>query len=290
MAEDELAHRATEEWKSDLARLIRRREIYDRIHNGGRESLAEIRHQVRDYEDKIGVEAIIDSLIKNTTDVSPEIRELATLSVERIRDKHDEFAGLVILGSEAHGGAKVKKKGSRDFDSGGLFTSQVTPEIKADTLNIMNSIASGTGINPCIFLNPSKINTQVLSNSADGLTVAQRLGDPSSKSTDGQYRAKVLLYFEPSFPEVVNHDNRRFLLNGLENLSLENHDAWENAVANIYEGWKNIHRLKHKHVKWDGWGAKDEEIADRVIEGSSEVMSQVMIAALIATDKSSQNM
>lgn len=96
-----------EEWKNDVKRLIRRAQIYKQM--GLKPSVKEVKDTVREYENRIGVEKLIEALVSEENVVNPTMARVAQKLQDELVKDHPEIRAVVLLGSSVHGGALIRQ-------------------------------------------------------------------------------------------------------------------------------------------------------------------------------------
>lgn len=306
---DQAEKPSSQDWRHDFKRLIRRGRIEKEL--GNSKSLREIIGKVREFEDRVGLDQLIESFISNEIIVDPVMAEVANYVFEVVSQKHPEVLAVVLLGSSVHGGAKVRElteTSEPDLDWGIITQEPIRPKLAEVIENTAKAhlpeIIKKFNLNPefhfCVMINPARDAHS--HNFFPGLrsTTAknpEHLKDILTGKKPGQSFDSLtswlkldpadiaVLYLQPSFPPEVNQHNRAMLLEALKLLARQDHKIWRATIERIMYSWRDAHGLKLKHFGSQFKREKDLHLALRVSHDSASIMDAVMKELLEATGR-----
>lgn len=229
------------------------------------------------------------------------IDETAGFLVERlsdmVREKFPEVAGIVLLGSNTHGGAVLRKltypegaeNSTADLDLGLILNQPIDNFILMDIGQFI-----GTAL-PAISADNSLPSPQFDLHALVKYTIEQPqnaeelfefLAFVTKLSTtkpdyvpDSWYTRLITLLLQPSFPPEVNIGNRQLVFEALSRIYKLNPEIWEEIVSDIMQNWETMHSLKLKH-----FGPLDNEgdrlAAQKLAEGSGAIMASKLLTDL----------
>lgn len=279
--------KARTEWQNDLRRLIRRSQIYQQM--GAKTSIKEIKDTVREYETRLGVEELADSLVSEELVIQPRMARVAQKLQEELVKDFPEIKAVVLLESSVHGGASIREATSSqkepDLDWGIIFSKKEdfgsSERIVNKARALLRDIAKKENLFPhfhsCHYVNPINFRTTELSED-DIVHILKSVADGKLGPEN------ILLFLQPSFPPEVGQKNRAIIFEGLSKLAREDESAWRSVVEYIMDKWQAIHHLSKKHF-YITPKKRDYRLLNKVVSKSPDVMGLVMRELLESTNK-----
>ena len=286
LIEEQIAQdRQISDWQMDLSRLVRRGEIYKQL--GSNLPLNEIKAIVREYEKSLGIGKLVEGLVTKEFVISPRV---AALAVE-LRSKLSEFGFLdclVLQGSAVNGGGVIRTvtsgKDSHDLDWGIIFNGEEGPS--DDNLKKMVTKAN-------------RLIPRLAKKYDLGADFRSCRGEKSVNPLEGCYMPRLkdlehakymwrhfnggsanikdlILYFQPSFPQISNVENRRLLLEALSSFSGDN-QFFTRIIDKFLKGWSDFHIIKDKHLEAVGPNPKKLYLKENTVENRGFVMQGICV-------------
>lgn len=281
-----------EQWKKDIARLVRRAAIHRYL--DGKSTLSEVKEQVRAFEQETGANDVIDALVTDDVIIDPKVGGVTSELSELIIKQFPKVKALVLMGSAVHGGAAIRtlteSQGEKDLDWGIITTKSMTKEEVDEIIrfaaNQLGPLATKVGLpatfHSCDSINPSLYNVSEIQEPVEFLEMLEA----------GEINAEhMLLYLEPSYPSHVNEEQRKIILDAFAKLHETKPEVWEDVTDDIFSKWQEVHNLKKKHFSIAP-KAKDKLLRRHIALASSELMAGPMADFLkeqTAESKDSKN-
>ncbi len=287
-----------EKFLSNLKRLTHREEIGRQVakeeNKGSLRKVIEASKQNFPFLDQE-----VEKLINEEFSIEPTRFAFAENFSKKLIDDFPNVKGLAVipLGSVIRGGANVRKMMGRDGDGsdldwgilydGSLLEATAT-KINYFATNIIPQIAEEIGLpetKSSSYINAKNFKVPNLHTAQEAVSFIHAM-DEDQADWD-PWTNPLVLYLGPSIPPEYNIQNRKFLLEGLSQLSIENHALWERTVDQLADSWRQHLRLKPKHLQGTYTTSKrDVSLRKRIIDSSREVRGQEMEKFLLSTDKS----
>lgn len=286
-------------FSESLRRLVHRETIgKEMVRKNNKDSLRRILDKSRAKLPQI--ESQIEDVLSKEYSIDTERYEVTGTFSYALENRFPDISGLGILplGSIIRGGAVIRKLMGRETEASDLDWGIVSDDpIDKETLKKINEYAKESvprfalkaGLPRIIsssYINGENFNVVNIKSKREAINMIR---DMEKDTSDWDpWTNPLILYLGPSIPPEYNQRNRKFLLDGLSQLSLEDHNLWKKTVDQLVDSWRQHLRVKPKHLVGSyTTSERDEEIRQNIIKSSREALSKRMEELLLTTDRSS---
>lgn len=258
---------------------------------GGAANFSDLRSKLTNNKDIVEHSTFISAIDKEILNPNLDVFALSQGIFESLKDNFNiPGLSLVIMGSNVHGGAElrkiVKSAESPDFDY--TLTSNDNTILENNLGSIKEFIKVFVRDHSKEFGLPDDFEVceyydarRTIQNIKNPDEANRIIFDSMSKDKDKD-TSSILLYFYPSVPPEINHKNQQYLLEELRNIHKTQPDYWEKISLELISKWKKFHQLKYKHFGKVATPA-DYRLVSKITGISSEEMAQPFIDLIDST-------
>lgn len=235
------------EFSKDLQAIANRESIAKSLKDN-----LDLKQIIKKVKASPNTEEISTKLVSEELFVTPEVATIMYSLQELAKTEFPQIKGLclVLIGSSAHGGGLIRHffNTSKEQDIDVAFLHDFDPSITDDFIGQVRHLVSEKGS----ILSAKKIHaTGYHTNNIHSPKQASeflRLATSQDSSVKATLRGQIPLYFEPSFPDSANVQNRELLLTELGHIYQQNPDLWQQITTIILKTWSQQHHIKAKHL------------------------------------------
>ncbi len=248
-------------------------------------SLGGVIQNVRDIETRRNVDSGIGGLTIEYFPVDEPTMKMTREIYDSLHDKFPFVKAIVILGSSANGGTVIRNfvkeesgaEQNGDFDwavmvDPGIYYDQMHRKEMLDYRNAAIPIISKYGRMTCWGFNPTTYYESLPEEPSyfDEIVSDEIIEDAKF----GSILCELLLFIQPSYPQVVNEASRRLFYQWMMNLRVRDESLFNKLLAGLHGEWQRIHVLKPKY--FGGNRGNSEDNRDSMITKSVALSKQVL--------------